>query len=92
MITALGWVGFMTTHSYTAAVVEQIAGFGRSSLTWILEIVGLVLGNSLEAAAIPFTSIIAPIVGLLFIIWQERRYPAVGIQVDNNTISAGEHP
>lgn len=49
MITVLGWVGFMTFYGYIAPIAEQVAGFDRSSLTWILVIVGLglVLGNSL---------------------------------------------
>jgi len=48
-ITVLGWVGFMTFYGYIAPVAEQVAGFERSSLTWILVIVGLglVLGNTL---------------------------------------------
>lgn len=48
-ITTLGWVGFMTFYGYIAPVAEQIAGFSRASLTWILVIVGLglVLGNTL---------------------------------------------
>lgn len=49
MITMLGWVGFMTFYGYIAPVAEQVAGFDRSALTWILVVVGagLVLGNSL---------------------------------------------
>ncbi|SHE61258.1 MFS transporter, DHA1 family, inner membrane transport protein [Litoreibacter ascidiaceicola] len=49
MITTLGWVGFMTFYGYIAPIAENIAGFERSSLTWILVIVGLglVLGNTL---------------------------------------------
>ncbi|MCK8462669.1 MFS transporter [Aliiroseovarius sp. S1339] len=49
MITTLGWVGFMTFYGYIAPIAENIAGFERSSLTWILAIVGLglVLGNTL---------------------------------------------
>ncbi len=49
MITTLGWVGFMTFYGYIAPIAEQVAGFARPSLTWILVIVGLglVLGNTL---------------------------------------------
>lgn len=48
-ITVLGWVGFMTFYGYIAPVAEQVAGFDRASLTWVLVIVGvgLVIGNSL---------------------------------------------
>lgn len=48
-ITVLGWVGFMTFYGYIAPVAEQVAGFDRSALTWILVAVGLglVIGNSL---------------------------------------------
>ncbi len=48
LITVLGWVGFMTFYGYIAPVAEQVAGFERSSLTWLLVIVGLglVIGNS----------------------------------------------
>ena len=48
-ITVLGWVGFMTFYGYIAPVAEQVAGFDRNALTWILVLVGtgLVLGNSL---------------------------------------------
>jgi DHA1 family inner membrane transport protein len=47
-ITVLGWVGFMTFYGYIAPVAEQVAGFDRASLTWVLVIVGLglVIGNS----------------------------------------------
>lgn len=47
-ITVLGWVGFMTFYGYIAPVAEQVAGFNRASLTWVLVIVGLglVIGNS----------------------------------------------
>ena len=49
LITTLGWVGFMTFYGYIAPIAEQVAGFERVSLTWILVIVGLglVLGNTL---------------------------------------------
>jgi DHA1 family inner membrane transport protein len=49
LITTLGWAGFMTFYGYIAPIAEQVAGFERSSLTWILVIVGLglVLGNTL---------------------------------------------
>ncbi|MCB1512846.1 MAG: MFS transporter [Hyphomicrobiaceae bacterium] len=49
LITVLGWVGFMTFYGYIAPVAEQVAGFERSSLTWLLVVVGfgLVIGNSL---------------------------------------------
>jgi DHA1 family inner membrane transport protein len=49
VITTLGWVGFMTFYGYIAPIAEQVAGFERSSLTWILVIIGLglVLGNTL---------------------------------------------
>ena len=48
-ITVLGWVGFMTFYGYVAPVAEQVAGYDRSSLTWLLVLIGfgLVLGNSL---------------------------------------------
>jgi MFS transporter, DHA1 family, inner membrane transport protein len=48
-ITTLGWAGFMTFYGYIAPVAEQVAGFARSDLTWILVVVGmgLVLGNAL---------------------------------------------
>ncbi len=48
-ITMLGWAGFMTFYGYIAPVAEQVAGFARSDLTWILVVVGagLVLGNTL---------------------------------------------
>jgi DHA1 family inner membrane transport protein len=48
-ITTLGWAGFMTFYGYIAPIAEQVAGFERSSLTWILVIIGLglVLGNTL---------------------------------------------
>ncbi|MCB1456428.1 MAG: MFS transporter [Nitratireductor sp.] len=48
MITILGWVGFMTFYGYIAPVAEQVAGIERSSLTWLLVVVGfgLVIGNS----------------------------------------------
>ena len=49
LITILGWVGFMTFYGYIAPVAEQVAGFERSQLTWVLVVVGLglVVGNSL---------------------------------------------
>ena len=48
-ITVLGWVGFMTFYGFIAPIAEQVAGFDRASLTWVLVIVGLglVIGNSL---------------------------------------------
>jgi MFS transporter, DHA1 family, inner membrane transport protein len=48
-ITALGWAGFMTFYGYIAPVAEQVAGYSRADLTWILVLVGigLVLGNTL---------------------------------------------
>ncbi|MEH6523558.1 MFS transporter [Sulfitobacter sp.] len=48
-ITTLGWVGFMTFYGYIAPIAEEVAGFSRSSLTWILVIVGLglVIGNTI---------------------------------------------
>ncbi len=41
--------GFMTFYGYIAPVAEQVAGFDRSALIWILVVVGLglVLGNRL---------------------------------------------
>ena len=47
--TMLGWVGFMTLYGYIAPVAEQIAGFDRSAMTWVLVVVGagLVVGNSI---------------------------------------------
>jgi MFS transporter, DHA1 family, inner membrane transport protein len=49
LITSLGWAGFMTFYGYIAPVAEQVAGYARADLTWILVIVGigLVLGNTL---------------------------------------------
>ncbi len=49
LITVLGWVGFMTFYGYIGPIAEQVAGFERSSITWLLVIVGfgLVIGNSL---------------------------------------------
>jgi MFS transporter, DHA1 family, inner membrane transport protein len=48
-ITALGWAGFMTFYGYIAPVAEQVAGYSRADLTWILVLVGigLVIGNTL---------------------------------------------
>jgi MFS transporter, DHA1 family, inner membrane transport protein len=48
-ITALGWAGFMTFYGYIAPVAEQVSGYSRADLTWILVFVGigLVLGNTL---------------------------------------------
>ena len=48
MITILCWVGFMSFYGYIAPIAEEIAGFERASITWILMIVGfgLVLGNT----------------------------------------------
>jgi DHA1 family inner membrane transport protein len=48
-ITVLAWVGFMTFYGYIAPVAEEVAGFDRSALTWVLVVVGLglVIGNSL---------------------------------------------
>jgi DHA1 family inner membrane transport protein len=48
-ITALGWVGFMTSYGYFAPVAERVAGFSASELTWVLVIVGLglLVGNTL---------------------------------------------
>lgn len=49
LITVLGWVGFMTFYGYIAPIAEQIAGFSRADLTWVLVVVGLglVIGNSI---------------------------------------------
>jgi len=49
VITMLGWTGFMTFYGYIAPIAEQVAGFDRSSLSWILVLVGLglVVGNTL---------------------------------------------
>lgn len=46
-ITVLGWAGFMTFYGYIAPIAEQVAGFDRAALTWILVLVGagLVMGN-----------------------------------------------
>jgi MFS transporter, DHA1 family, inner membrane transport protein len=48
-ITALGWAGFMNFYGYIAPVAEQVSGYSRADLTWILVVVGigLVLGNTL---------------------------------------------
>jgi len=47
MITILAWAGFMAFYGYIAPVAENVAGFSRSDLTWILVVVGigLVVGN-----------------------------------------------
>lgn len=47
MITVLAWSGFMAFYGYIAPIAEQVSGFSRSNLTWILVIVGigLVIGN-----------------------------------------------
>ncbi|MCB4755272.1 MAG: MFS transporter, partial [Sulfurovum sp.] len=49
MITILAWAGFMAFYGYIAPIAEQVAGFDRSDLTWILVVVGigLVIGNEL---------------------------------------------
>ena len=49
LITTLGWAGFMTFYGYIAPIAEQVAGFARADLTWILVVVGLglVIGNTL---------------------------------------------
>lgn len=49
LITVLAWTGFMTFYGYLAPVAEQVAGFPRESLTWVLAVVGLglVIGNAL---------------------------------------------
>lgn len=49
LITTLGWAGFMTFYGYIAPIAEQVAGFARTDLTWILVVVGLglVIGNTL---------------------------------------------
>jgi MFS transporter, DHA1 family, inner membrane transport protein len=49
LITVLGWVGFMTFYGYVAPVAEQVAGFDRAALTWVLIVIGLglVVGNTL---------------------------------------------
>ncbi len=49
LITVLGWVGFMTFYGYIAPITEQVAGFSRADLTWVLVVVGLglVIGNSI---------------------------------------------
>ncbi|WP_216133046.1 MFS transporter [Polynucleobacter sp. es-MAR-4] len=36
LITTLGWTGFMTFYGYIAPVAEQVAGFARADLGWIL--------------------------------------------------------
>jgi len=47
--TILAWTGFMGFYGYIAPVAEQVAGFARADVTWVLVIVGLglVLGNTL---------------------------------------------
>ena len=49
LITTLGWAGFMTFYGYISPIAEQVAGFARTDLTWILVVVGLglVIGNTL---------------------------------------------
>jgi len=49
MITILGWAGFMAFYGYISPIAEQVAGFNRSDVTWILVVVGigLVIGNEL---------------------------------------------
>lgn len=46
-ITVLGWTGFMAFYGYVAPVAEQVAGFSRPEVAWILVVVGsgLVVGN-----------------------------------------------
>ena len=74
LITILGWTGFMTFYGYIAPVAEQVAGFDRSSLSWILVLVGvgLVLGNSLGGksadANLSLTLIIFPIFMIISLI------------------------
>ncbi|MEN0106775.1 MAG: MFS transporter [Pseudomonas sp.] len=48
-ITVLAWTGFMTYYGYIAPIAEQVAGFDRNAVTWLLVIVGLglLLGNKL---------------------------------------------
>jgi len=49
LFTTLAWAGFMTFYGYIAPIAEQVAGFDRAELTWILVVVGLglVIGNTL---------------------------------------------
>ncbi len=48
LITVLGWVGFMAFYGYIQPIAEQVAGFEKSQITWVLVVIGigLVLGNS----------------------------------------------
>lgn len=47
VVAALGWTGFMAFYGYVAPVAEQVAGFSRPEVAWILVVVGsgLVVGN-----------------------------------------------
>lgn len=49
IFTVLAWTGFMTFYGYIAPIAEQVSGFERADVTWVLVIVGLglVLGNVL---------------------------------------------
>lgn len=46
-MTILAWTGFMTFYGYIAPVAENVTGFARADLSWILVVVGLglVAGN-----------------------------------------------
>ena len=54
LFTVLAWVGFMTFYGYIAPIAEQVSGFARIDVTWILVIVGigLVIGNILGGKSV----------------------------------------
>ncbi len=54
LFTVLAWVGFMTLYGYISPVAEQVSGFDRIDVTWILVIVGigLVIGNILGGKSV----------------------------------------
>lgn len=54
LFTVLAWTGFMTFYGYIAPIAEQVSGFDRIDVTWILVIVGigLVIGNTLGGKSV----------------------------------------
>lgn len=53
IITVLAWTGFMTFYGYIAPIAEEVVGFSRTDLTWILILmgIGLVIGNNMGGKA-----------------------------------------
>ncbi len=49
LFTVLAWTGFMTFYGYIDPIAEQVAGFERIDVAWLLVVigVGLVIGNTL---------------------------------------------